>query len=75
MEAGDSYLGATPPVQVNATQCGSVKIEVRFITETRKHDSLKKWADLIDRIIEQREVAGRIASIIAGVTFVNAEWW
>lgn len=45
-----SFLGCTPPVQVNATQCGSVKIEVRFIKEEREHDTLRKLSDEIARL-------------------------
>lgn len=48
-----SFMGCTPPVQVNATQCGSVKIEVRFIKEeTREHDTLRKLSDEISRLAD-----------------------
>lgn len=39
-----------PPVQINARQCGEVKVEVKIITETREHDTLRRWAELIDRV-------------------------
>jgi hypothetical protein len=72
MEPSDSYLGANPPVQINAQQCGTVKIEVKFITETREHDTLNKWADLIDKVIELKK-AGRLAGLFAGCGYL-AEW-
>ena len=47
---GNSFSGTVPPVQVNARQCGEVRIEVKIITETREHDTLRRWAALIDRV-------------------------
>jgi len=64
MDSDDSFLAATPPVQVNASQCGSVTIEVRFITETREHDTLKKWAEVIDKLIEISAKSGQITGIM-----------
>lgn len=48
----ESFWGSVPPVQVNAQQCGTVQIEVKFISETRDHDTLRKFADTIDRMLD-----------------------
>jgi hypothetical protein len=72
VEPSDSYLGANPPVQINAQQCGTVKIEVKFITETREHDTLRRWADLIERVLDYKD-SGKISGLFAGCG-VLVEW-
>lgn len=44
-----SYLGGTPPVHINATNCHTVTINVQIVVESRQHDTIREWADEIKR--------------------------
>lgn len=48
-----SFLGSVPPVpvQLNCQQCGEVRVVVKFVKEERDHDTLRKWAEVIDRML------------------------
>jgi hypothetical protein len=61
MATEDVFYGGCPPVQVNATQCGSVTITVRFIKESSKKPDL----------IEPRPKPPKFSRPL----IVNAEWW
>ena len=69
MDNADSYLGSMPPVTVNAQLCHNVKIEVKFIKETRDHDTLRKWAEIIDRVLTEhsgpiKKIAGCVVLML-----------
>lgn len=60
MENDDLYMGAVPPVKVNATNCKMVNVNVQIIVEQRPHDTLRRLAEAIEarivgRITEETE--------------------
>jgi hypothetical protein len=54
MNNDDLYLGAVPPVEVNATNCKMVNVNVQIIVEQRPHDTLRRLADAIEARISGR---------------------
>lgn len=46
--AEDVLFRGETPVRVSASNCHTVHVNVQFIIETRVHDSLRRWAELIE---------------------------
>lgn len=55
MENDDLYLWAVPPVEVKATNCHTVNVNVHLHVEHRQHDTLRRLAEAIEA-----RIAGRI---------------
>lgn len=60
MENDDLYFGAVPPVEVKATNCHTVNVNVHVHVEHRQHDTLRRLAEAIEarivgRITEETE--------------------
>jgi hypothetical protein len=54
MDNDDLYLGAVPPVEVKATNCHTVNVNVHVTVEHRPHDSLRRLAEAIEARINAR---------------------
>jgi hypothetical protein len=53
-----TYMGSVPPVQVTASHCGSVSINVKFIIEPREPESLRRYADDIEKQLDGTATLG-----------------
>lgn len=44
-----TFFGGTPPVTVHADNCRDVVVNYRIIINTREEDTLRRWAQQIER--------------------------
>lgn len=60
MENEVAYLGGVPPVEVKASNCHTVNVNVNFVVEQRECDTLRKWAERIklEAVVKGGELAG-----------------
>ena len=54
MENDDLYLGALPPVEVKATNCHTVNVNVHVTIEPMQQETLRKLAEVIEAKIMAR---------------------
>jgi hypothetical protein len=52
VEPDDSFMGGLPPVHITTNGCGEVTVNVRFVFESREHDTLRKCAEMIQVQLE-----------------------
>jgi hypothetical protein len=45
-------MGGMPPVHITTNGCGEVTVNVKFVFETREHDTLRKCAEMIQGQLE-----------------------
>ena len=67
MENEEIYLGGLPPVQVKATNCHTVNVNVKFVVEQRECDTLRQWAEKIR--VEANEKGGQLAGLFFLLTW------
>lgn len=48
MENEEVYLGSSPPVTINATNCHTINVNVQILIEDRLVNILQKWAETAD---------------------------
>jgi len=68
-EVDESFLGTVPPVKVVASHCGSVEINVRFVTEIRKAGKVERCKECVDRLLtsdKATKAASLLATVLAG---------
>jgi hypothetical protein len=53
VEPDDSFMGGLPPVHITTNGCGEVTVNVRFVFESREHDTLRKCAEMINLAMEE----------------------
>lgn len=59
----DSFLGGVPPVKVIATNCATVTINVKFVTEQIGPETLNMFLAAIDKVVSTGKDSGSPAPV------------